>query len=631
MDFQAVSTFIIIVVSVFSCLFLALRFAATTNHLEEQLHRTRQLLQKTRDAQKLMEMVLQHANDGIVIQDIDGRVEWVNPAYERLTGYTLEEMHNRRPQEFVVSDDDKPSPEEIANFKYDISDDSLKSYEIVRNVRKNGEAFWNQLSFSAVEYGGDSEVKIIVNTRDVTEQIENEERLKQTKADIQKRAEHDVLTGLPNRLKFESFLADELEKTGTSTGILHIDLDRFKTVNDTLGHAAGDAVLTHMASVLKSAVRKNDLPCRIGGDEFIVVCPDAEGFTQLEKIAQRIVTKLEVPLQWNDRAIGLGCSIGIALSDKETINSEELIKNADIALYEVKRNGRGTVASFNRELGDAHSEQLTLSSEIKRALAENQLCVFLQPQFNLKTASVTGFEALIRWDHPRRGLLAPGSFFHVAENNGLMADIDHVAMRGALDGLRHLHDAGFADMRVSMNVSGLMLNQDNYVDMLKWEVDKRGLSPENIAIEVLETTLIESGDAAAAVCIKALSQAGFEVELDDFGTGYAGLYHLSQLDIHGIKIDRSMIGGLPTDDTGQTVFGAIMSLCRELDLQVIAEGVEDVVQADYLRGADCEIIQGYGVARPMPINQVVDWLSTTDMTAILSSSATGTPKRRARG
>lgn len=634
MEFQTVFSFTIVVLSVFSCLFLALRFATITETLENQLHKTRQLLNTTRNAQKLMEMVLRHANDGIVIQDIEGRIEWMNPAYERLTGYTLAEMQNRRPQEFVLLDEDKPSKDEIDSFKYDISGDLLKSYEIVRNVRKNGETFWNQLSFAVVEYGGDEDVKVIVNTRDVTEQIESEKKLKRAKEDVQKRADHDALTGLPNRFKLESFLATALknaDKSGREVGVLHLDLDRFKTVNDTLGHGAGDAVLEHVADILRSEVAPNDLPCRVGGDEFVVVCPDILGVSYLEDIAQRIVKRLETPLAWTGRSIGLGCSIGIAMSDAQTHDPEQLIKNADIALYDVKDNGRGSIVTFSKELGRVYSERLELSFEMKQALANNELGVFLQPQFDLKAAKVTGFEALIRWNHPQRGLLAPAAFFGVAENTGFMADIDRVAMCGALDAMCDLHAAGFKDLRMSMNVSSTMLNQPGYVDVLKWELDARGLTPQNIAIEVLETTLIESVETAAALCIKQLSEAGFQVELDDFGTGYAGLYHLSQLDIHGVKIDRSMVQGLPTDTTGQTVFGAILGLCRKLNLQVVAEGVEDIAQADYLRRANCCIIQGYGVARPMPVDQAIDWLSSANMEAILVPQASKKEARRAHG
>lgn len=624
MDFQTTFAFFAVVASVSASLVVALRTISATNELESQLHKSKQQLVQTRHTQKLMEMVLRNTNDGIVIQDIEGHVEWVNPAYERLTGYSLQELHRRKPQEFVLPSEDELTDQQIKDFKYDIEGDALDSYEIVRNKRKNGELYWNQLSFAVARFDDEAEAKIIVNTRDVTEQIENEESLKRAKADIQKRAEHDLLTGLPNRLKLESFLKEKLQKSSTPetrVGILHIDLDRFKIVNDTLGHAAGDAVLTRIAEVLKSEVRKNDLPCRIGGDEFVVICPDVSGVTPLEEIAQRIHDRLEEPLLWDGRSIGMGCSIGIAMSDAKTRDPEDLIKNADIALYAVKKSGRGSIVSYNEELGRAHTERLTLSAEIKQALIRDELVVFLQPQFDLQTKKVFGFEALIRWQHPKRGLLAPFAFFPAAENNGMMADIDRVAMRGALDALRDLRDAGFDDLRMSMNVSGIMLNQVNYVDMLKWELDARGLAPDNVAIEVLETTLIESGDAKAALCIRKLSEAGFEVELDDFGTGYAGLYHLSKLDIHGVKIDRSMVADLPTDLDGQTVFGAIMRLCHELDLAVIAEGVEDTVQTQFLRDAGCKLVQGYGVARPMPAADAADWLKSTDMATILSTDA----------
>ena len=307
-------------------------------------------------------------------------------------------------------------------------------------------------------------------------------------------------------------------------------------------------------------------------------------------------------------------------SNEGSREQEELIRQADTALYEVKNNGRNGFLSYRNEIGEIVSRRTELSTSLSQAITGNQLGVVLQPQFDLSTRTVTGFEALIRWYHPQRGLLAPAEFFGVAEKNGRMVDVDAMAIRGALDALCTLRDAGFPFLRMSINVSSQMLNRPEYVDELKWEVDQRNLNPKNIAIEVLETILIENSDNATTRAISALSDAGFSVELDDFGTGYSGLTNLARLKIHGVKIDRTLVQDAPRDRTAQVILKAVIGLCKDLGLNVIAEGVEHPEQAEFLRQIGGSIIQGYGVARPMSLDSAVRWLRTTDMNTVLTAS-----------
>ncbi|PLW77794.1 putative bifunctional diguanylate cyclase/phosphodiesterase [Cohaesibacter celericrescens] len=580
-------------------------------------------LELAKEENALMEMIARHANDGLLIQDIYATIEWSNPSYARITGYSTEELRGHKPQEFLLPPENQMSKQDIEAFKYDIASDILDSFEVVRNVRKNGEFFWNQLSFAVVEYEDGRDPKVIVISRDVTEQIEREEKLKLAKQETQFRAEHDMLTGLPNRMKLNGFLSEALQNANTTdgeVGILHVDLDRFKAVNDMLGHAAGDAVLVHAADVMKAIMRPDDMVCRFGGDEFIIVCLGVSGFSYLENVAKQIISDLKKPFVWGDQKILFGSSIGIALSSEVHRDQEKLIRHADVALYEVKNNGRDGLLSYTRQVGDMVSRRTELSTSLSRAISDDQLGVVLQPQFDLSTRKVVGFESLIRWHHPQKGLLAPADFFEVAERNGRMEDIDAIAIKSALDALSHFHDVGFPSMRVSINVSAQMLNSPAYVDRLKWEADKRNLNPENIVIEVLETILIQSSDDTASRAIRALSAAGFGVELDDFGTGYSGLANLARLDIQGVKIDRSLVQDAHENHTSQVILEAVITLCRDLSLNVIAEGVECREQAEFLQGIGGSVIQGYGVARPMSLNNAVRWLRNTDMNAILTTS-----------
>lgn len=588
---------------------------------KSQIESLRRELKLAKEENVVMEMIARNASDGLLIQDIYGHIEWSNPAYSRITGFSAEELQGRKPQELLLSPECEMSAESIAAFKYDIASGVLDSVETIRNVRKNGESFWNQLSFAVVEYDGSRESKIIIISRDVTEQIEREEDLKRAREETQFTAEHDALTGLANRVKLAKFMADALREASSTSGevgILHIDLDHFKEVNDMLGHAAGDAVLVHAANVMKTHTRQEDLVCRFGGDEFIIVCPGVSGFPVLESIARRIVADLKTPMAWDGQKISFGSSIGIALSNDNSREQEELIRQADTALYEVKNNGRNGSLVYSDEIGEIVSRRTELSASLSQAIADNLIGVVLQPQFDLSTRTVTGFEALARWHHPQRGLLAPADFFGVAEKNGRMEDIDTVAIRGALDALCTLRDAGFPHLRMSINVSAQMLNRPEYVDELKWEVDRRDLSPKNVTIEVLETIAIGSGDIVARRAIFALSDAGFFVELDDFGTGYSGLANLARLKIHGVKIDRSIVQDAPKDPTAEVILKAMVRLCKDLDLTVIAEGVEEQEQAEFLQQIGVPTIQGFGIARPMSLENAVRWLKTADMNAMLA-------------
>ncbi|MGH1482036.1 MAG: putative bifunctional diguanylate cyclase/phosphodiesterase [Geminicoccales bacterium] len=564
------------------------------------------------DDRAVLELIIQHANDGIVVQDVFGRIEWSNPAYSRISGFTADEIRGRRPQEFILPDNEKPSDEEIASFRYDISSGILNSYEIVRNVRKSGQEFWNQLSFAVVGTENDSALKVIVICRDVTEQIEREEALKKAKQEVEHLAWHDVLTGLANRAQLAAFLDRHLSQGQARVGLLHVDLDRFKAVNDTLGHAAGDAVLVHAGKMMQSLVRNDDLVSRVGGDEFVIACPNVEGEAALKATAERLVAELRAPFIWQDRSIHVGASVGISISRPGDCDAEELLHQADIALYQVKGGSRGSVMSFDAELGTIYHHRQQLHAALVTATKSDQLFVVFQPKQDLMSGQILGFEALVRWQHPEYGILPPASFFAIAEESGLMPEIDRIAARGALDGLSALHRAGWLDLQISLNVSSSLLRENDFVETLMREVETRHLEPDQVIVEILETTLFSREDDTTSGMIQHLSDAGFVIELDDFGTGYAGLAHLARLPIHGVKIDRSMIQRLPNDPTSQAIVRAIIELCHELGLQTVAEGVECDEQQAFLSQSGCSMAQGYGIAPPMPLADTLAWMAKVE-------------------
>lgn len=569
------------------------------------------------DEAKQMHTAVTNNRDGIIIQDINAIILWANPSFCDMFGYELNEVIGKNPLSFLIPEEDMQSPEAINAFKYDLNSGFLDEYEIVRNVKKTGELTWNALSFAhhKTEAGND---RIIVTCRDISAQVEQEEKIEKARKLIVDQAEKDELTGVANRVKLRKVLSEIQEAIDNGSkgyGLLHIDLDRFKAINDTHGHAAGDAVLVSVTQRIEKEIRQDDLLCRIGGDEFVVVCPNTEHFDPLTDIGERIVKTLSEPINWDDTELTIGASVGAALSDVSTSHSD-LIKNADVALYEVKRSGRGAVACYDEEMDRVHRAKSELTQDLIKAIENEEFTVHLQPQYSLLAKTITGFEALVRWQHPNRGELSPAAFIEAATEIGVVKDIDRIAAVRGLEALKCLHDAGFEGLEIAINTAAPTIIQGDFTDFLKWETDRLQLSSEKIIVEVLETTFFSSTEDSAEKTIKMLSKAGFRVELDDFGTGYAGLSHLNRLRVDGVKIDRSMIASLSDNISSQTIVSATVGLCRDLGLHAIAEGVETYEQIELLREFGCANIQGYAISHPLTLENAITWLNTTDMAAL---------------
>jgi len=566
-----------------------------------------------------MSSIVENSRDGVVIQDIHANILWANPSWCNMFGWSLEEVVGKNPLSFVIPEPERPTPEDVDEFHYDLDSGFLDEYELVRNIRKDGKELWTALSFSH-QISENGEDRIVVFCRDVTENVEREEQLKKSTEIAAFRADHDALTSVANRGKFNRFFretrAASLE-SGQQFGLLHIDLDHFKSINDTYGHAAGDAVIVKAADRMRAVIGTNGLLARTGGDEFVIVRPNVDGFDMLRTLSEQIIRQVCAPISWEGRTLRVGASVGVALSTPQINDDATMIQNADVALYEAKEMGRGQVACYDREMDRSHFDKTRLASELMEALETDQLDVFLQPQYSLIAKAVTGFEALIRWNHPTKGLLLPKDFLNTATEVGVIEDIDRFAASRALAALKMLNTAGNKGLQIAVNVSSHSIAQTGYLDFMKWEADQHGLETDRIVVEVLESTFFSETDNRAENAIQALSKAGFRVELDDFGTGYAGLSHLGRLRVDGVKIDKSMVNGLANNVTNQIIVQAMVGLCSDLGLQVIAVGVTNRDDAMMLRQFGCINIQGTGISEPMPINEVENWLKTNDMNAVL--------------
>lgn len=425
-------------------------------------------------------------------------------------------------------------------------------------------------------------------------------------------AVHDQLTGLANRRGFErhvELLTKNQQGTGNGVAILHIDLDRFKYINDTLGHAAGDAVLQHVGSVLREQTSEGDFAARIGGDEFVVVRASDGGSQALTALAASLVAKLNEPLEIEGSLCQFGASVGVAVGisfdDGRQIDGGRLVANADIALYHAKERGRGRVEFFTEELRVAVEECKTLSDDLALGLGRDEFVPVYQPQIDARTGEVRGVEALARWRHPTRGLLSPAVFLPIADRLRRTGEIDRAIQNQAIQDLRAWDALGLEIPSVSLNVSASRLRDCDLADILREAPDMRG----RIKVELLETIFTDRLDDDLKHALDQLHEAEVAVEIDDFGTGHASLLSLLTLRPSRLKIARELIAPLPDSTVHAKLVRSICGIAHSLDIGVTAEGVETAEQRDVLAALECDLFQGYYFARPMPAEALIEFMA----------------------
>ncbi|MFK4810166.1 EAL domain-containing protein [Devosia sp. ZW T5_3] len=447
---------------------------------------------------------------------------------------------------------------------------------------------------------------------DITEDVARSEDLRRTKlltearnreleaakSRIEHNALHDSLTGLPNRRYLDDILKANAGGGYAGSGsiaLLHLDLDRFKQINDTLGHAAGDAMLVHASAVLRANCRASDFVARIGGDEFVVVCPAADGDQYLGMMAERIVAQMRKPVSYQGHQCRFGVSIGIAAEHGPDIDVGRLLVNADIALYRAKGRGRNRFEYFSEALQAEVVHTKRVADEILSGLERDEFIAFYQPQFDARSHDLVGVEALVRWRHPVLGLRAPDAFLATAEDLNVMATIDRIVLEHALHDLDRWESMGLKVPRASVNVSHRRLHDDALIESL----EKLHIPPGRIAFELVESIYLDEDDAVIAHNIDQLKELGIEIEIDDFGTGYASIVSLQKLRPARLKIDRQLVDPI-LDDIGQRqLLASIVDIGKSMGIEVIAEGVESMAHAAILTELGCDILQGYAFARPM--------------------------------
>jgi diguanylate cyclase (GGDEF)-like protein/PAS domain S-box-containing protein len=513
----------------------------------------------------------------------DNHIEYVNPAFEQITGYALAEIKDRDPRFMRIEGCDTDEHRRIH--------DALARREsvraVVRNRRKNGEVFWNDLRIDPVASLDGGVTHFVAVLSDITEARHYERRLHHL-------AHHDPLTGLANRTLLQERLKDAIDDAlhnGTLGALAFLDLDNFKYINDTFGHDTGDAVLQAVADRLRDHVREDDTVARVGGDEFVLVLRDQPSAALVGDLVERIRRSLAMPVQGAGKEIVTGGSIGVSLFPRDGDNVDRVMRAADAAMYHAKTLGKNNCQFYSEDLSRIVHQHLQLEASLGRAIANGEMRLGYQPKVDLRSGKVVGAEALVRWHHPEHGLMPPERFIPVAEETGLIVPLGEWVIDQACGALQALGALGITDFVISVNLSARQLRQRQFVDRLAATLQRHGVQPGSLELEVTESQLMDHPDDAMQA-LAGLKALGVRLSIDDFGTGYSSLSHLQKFPVDYIKIDRSFLGDVSTDSDA-VITRAIIALGHNLKLKVIAEGVETREQLAFLRDHGCDEMQGF--------------------------------------
>lgn len=434
--------------------------------------------------------------------------------------------------------------------------------------------------------------------------------LEQVKVKLQNVAHYDALTNLPNRRAFNDCFVEKLQSHAQlrqSLAVMFLDIDHFKRINDSLGHDAGDELLKVVAERVRSVLRRDDVIARLGGDEFCVLA-SLGNLAEAKALSQRIMQRMKEPITLAGRNVTMTTSIGISLYPDDGETCKELLKHADLALYQAKSSGRNNLHFFSQHLKNKATFELQLEEELHLALAKDQgLVLNYQPILDLNSGQVTKLEALVRWQHPQLGLLAPDRFIGVAEANGFIAELDAWVLRRACRDLASLAAQGFHDLRVAVNCSALNFSHDELADEVLRALQESGIRPQRLELEVTENALMSNVNQALRL-LERIRGLGVSISIDDFGTGYSSLAYLKRLPLDTLKIDRSFVMDIPGSHADTEIVQAIIGMAHTLHLQVVAEGVETREQLDFLRSHRCDFIQGYLLSKPQPLAAIAEFM-----------------------
>ncbi|MEN8261108.1 MAG: EAL domain-containing protein, partial [Pseudomonadota bacterium] len=543
--------------------------------------------------------VFENTAEGVMITDAGGNILDVNNSFTVITGYGKAEVLGKNPRMLR-------SGRHAEEFYRDMWSILLKAGQWegeIWNRRKNGEVYPEWLNISVVR-GKDGSITNFVGV------FSDISHAKRSQLELNFLAHHDPLTGLPNRLLFTERLGHALKRAqreNRHVALLFIDLDRFKNINDTLGHPVGDILLSQVAQTMQQAIREEDTLARLGGDEFTVILEDVGHSQNAAAVAQKLMECFSLPYSIQGRELYLTASIGISLFPQDGDEVDTLLKNADVAMYQAKAQGRNAYHFFTQSLSVSALERFSLENDLRQALHREEFSVYYQPQFSLHTGRIIGAEALIRWPHPDKGMISPARFIPVAEDSGLIIPIGEWVLRTVCMQMQGWRETGGELERVSVNVSGMQVQRGHIVDSVNRVLDETGLAPHLLELEITEGFIMHQTDGAIET-LEALRALGVALSIDDFGTGYSSLTYLKRLPVSKLKIDQSFIQGIPEDPNDEAIVKAVIALGKSMQFQLVAEGIENDLQHWFLKHQQCDFGQGYHYCRPLPSEAFADLL-----------------------
>ena len=543
--------------------------------------------------------------DAMMVTDAENRIIEVNPAFTQITGYAAEAVIGQDPGILSAG---HTQPETYAEMWQALRSEGCWHGEFW-DRRADGSIYPKAVSIALVRDTVGEVTHHVAIFRDTSERKSAADQIFQL-------THNDALTGLINRTTAENQLDQMLSSARRDGGLVAailLDMDNFKQFNDTLGHAVGDRLLVQIASRLRESVRASDVISRLGGDEFLIIVPDIDTAMSVSAIASKIRRALAEPHQIDSHLLYATATIGISLFPSDGDNAETLIKNAETAMYKAKSLGRDTFKFFAATMNAAAHERLKLENALRIALEETtlqhspQFRVHFQPQMDITTGRITGLEALARWQAPEFGQVPPSTFIQIAEETGLIQPLGDWIFWEACRQLRYFKDQGLTDLRVAVNLSTQQLRNENLPAVVRGALACYGLSPTELELEITESVAMHNPELTKAI-LGQLNELGIVLAIDDFGTGYSSLSYLKHLPIHRLKIDRSFVRDITSNHDDVAICSAIIVLGHELGLDIIAEGVETEPQRDYLKHLNCDMLQGFLYSKPLPPEQVVDFI-----------------------
>jgi diguanylate cyclase (GGDEF)-like protein/PAS domain S-box-containing protein len=548
------------------------------------------------------QMTLNSIGDAVLSTDMEGRITYLNAVAEKITGWTREEASGKQVDDvFVIIDGSTRDTREPCLNPLKTALEQNKTVGLTRQcilIRRDGAEFAIEDSAAPIhdQHGVTTGAVIVFHDVSVARAIEVE---------MSHLAQHDTLTKLPNRTLLQDRLSQAITtagRNGTRIAVLFVDLDGFKHINDSLGHAIGDKLLQSVAKRLLASVRTSDTVSRIGGDEFVVLLSEVAHAGDAGVKAGKILAALNAPLEIDQHNLRVTASIGVTTYPEDGQETAMLIKNADLAMYQAKENGRNNYQFFEKDMNVRALERQSVEENLCFALDRGELVMHYQPKINLKTGEITGVEALIRWQHPERGLIGPLQFISVAEDCGLMLPIGNWVLRESCRQAKAWQDAGLRPIEVAVNVSSVEFRNEDFLEGVRAILEETGLSPHYLGLELTESVLMQHAKFTVPV-LKKLKAMGVRLAIDDFGTGYSSLSYLRQFPIDTLKVDQSFVHGINADTDDATIINAVINMGSNLKHRVIAEGVETVEQVAFLQAHGCDEGQGYYFSRPVPAPQ----------------------------